>query len=938
MFFSLLCAFKKKLLMKKLLVLLFLATHVVILHAQKLNIDGKVSNSDQKPVENATVYLLKEKDSSIINYTSTNNFGKFSLKTDEINEPTILKVDAEKLNSYSKKFDKISQSVSLGDIELDKNSVVDIDEVKITASPVKIKKDTIEFNASAIKVRPDSKIEELLKQIPGVEIDNDGKITVNGKEVDQIMINGKPFFDKDGKIALQNLPADIIKNIQFTTTKTKEEELNGKKAKSNNATINFNIDEKKNKGLISRLTLGYGSDKRYEGSGLISYFKNDTKVSLLASSNNINSQGFSNDEVFDSMGHGRNSWLMQGGSVRTSGSTTYYMPGGNAKGIQRSTTIGLNYSDKLGKNADLESLSLMHTDNNLETRSTVSRTTLLPDSTLKTDSESNGENESKQYNFDTSARIKLDSLTSVYISPSFSRTEGLNFNNVKSKTFGDNSLLNESDSYTSSKSESNSFSPNIYLSKRFKKKGRVVYANMSTTISESKNDNLNRSNTIFYPKPDSVSIDSRNQLARIKNQSNHYRFGVGYTEPLSDSITVSLNVNYSSANNRDIRNVNDFDDHTGQYSDYNMLLSNSMNQRINQISPDLTFEINKKKLSTWGSVGLDISDMKVRSIFNGQQYNLEKNFALPKYSLSVQYQFSQSKSLSIYNSADYTIPSAEQLTPYEDYSNPLIVYRGNPDLKNTWSNRTYLYFNTSNLVKNISYYLNIGLTYANNDIINYSYYDESGKQFVTYENVSGNKNFNFGGSFSKTFKWKNNKLTINPRFNMNFGYSRGFINGQEFSSNNYNINPGFNLTYEIKDKVTIRPSYRLGYNFSNYTNYSVDKVQTSNQSLKLELTNYLFKSRLVFGNDFEYNTNSNIAPGFKKDFYFWNTSLGYAFFDKQLTAKVKVYDVLNQNQSVRRTISSAYFEDREDLILKRYIMFSLTMKLNKFAGKKMSGK
>uniref|UniRef100_UPI0028E8DEA3 outer membrane beta-barrel protein n=1 Tax=Chryseobacterium indoltheticum TaxID=254 RepID=UPI0028E8DEA3 len=110
--------------------------------------------------------------------------------------------------------------------------------------------------------------------------------------------------------------------------------------------------------------------------------------------------------------------------------------------------------------------------------------------------------------------------------------------------------------------------------------------------------------------------------------------------------------------------------------------------------------------------------------------------------------------------------------------------------------------------------------------------------------------------------------------------------------------------------------------------------KTSNQILKMELTNYVFKSKLVFGNDLEYNTTSNIAPGFKRDFYFWNTSLGYSFFNKQLTAKVKVYDVLNQNQSVRRTITNTYFEDREDLILKRYVMFSLTMKLNKFAGKK----
>lgn len=920
--------------MKKVLSMLMLACTVFLLHAQNLHIDGKVSDPDKKPIENATVYLLKEKDSSIINYTATNKEGKFSLKTDSQNEPSLLKIDAEKLQSYSKKFDKLSQSLSLGDIDLEKGNVTNIDEVKISVSPVKIKKDTIEFNASSIKVRPDSKIEELLKQIPGVEISNDGKITVNGKEVDQIMINGKPFFDKDGKIALQNLPADIIKNIQFTTTKTKEEELSGKTAKSNNTTINFNIDEKKNKGLISRLTLGYGSDQRYEGSGLVSYFKKDTKISLLASSNNINSQGFSSDEVFDSMGNGRNSWMMQGGSVSTVGNTTYYTQGGGGgKGIQRSTTIGFNYSDKFGKDADLDTFSLMHSDSDMETRSKVSRTTLLPEFTLKTNSETNGESENKQYSFDTSAKIRLDSLTSVYISPRFTRSKSFSFNNSKSNTFRDNALLNESDSYTSTDSENNSFNPSIYFSKKFRKKGRSVNAQMSGTISEGKRDNLNRSETVFYQSSD--PNDNRNQLAKNKSQNNTYNFTAGYTEPVSDSASVSFEMNYSSNTSSDLRDVNDFDAATGQYSEYNTALSNSMRQKINKITPEISFQLNKKKLNMWASLDLDISDMKVNSVFNGQNYGLQKSFALPGYNMNIQYQLSENKRLSLFNYADFNIPGAEQLTPYEDTSNPLITYTGNPDLKNTWTNNTYLYFNNYNMVKNMSYYFNIGFTYRDNDVVNYSKYDSSGKQLVTYDNISGNKNFNAGGGFSKSFKWKDNKVTISPRFNMQYNYNKGYINGQLYTSDSYSLNPGINLTYELKDKFTIKPSYRLGYNFSKYTNYSIDDVNTASQALKLELTNYLFKSRLIFGNDFEYNTNSNIAPGFKRDFYFWNTSLGYSFFNKQFTAKMKIYDVLNQNQSVRRTISNAYFEDREDLILKRYIMFSVSMKLNKFAGKKM---
>jgi len=920
--------------MKKTLLLLTLMFTVIILHAQKLHIDGKISDSEKKAIENATVYLLKEKDSSIINYTATNREGKFSLKIDDVKEPSILKIDADKLSSYSKKFDKIDQSLSLGDIQLEKQSIVNnIDEVKITASPVKIKKDTIEFSAAAIKVRPDSKIEELLKQIPGVEINNDGKITVNGKEVDQIMINGKPFFDKDGKIALQNLPADIIKNIQFTTTKTKEEELSGTTAKSQNTTINFNIDEKKNKGLLTRLTVGYGSDKRYEASGLASYFKGDTKVSILASSNNINSQGFSRDEVFDSMGNGRNAWMMQGGSVSTVGNVTYYNQGGGTRGIQRSTTIGLNYSDKMGKNADLDSFSLMHSDSNTETRSKVSRSTLLPNYTLQTNSESNGENESKQYSFDTSVKIKLDSMTSVYLSPRFTKNSSFSFNNLQSSTLKNGSLLNESNSYSSNDSENNSFNPYIYFSRKFKKKGRVLSANMNSSISESKRDNLSQSQNTFYDE-NGITKDNRDQLAKNKNQNSSFNFSAGYTEPISDSSSVNFKIKYEARSARDVRNVNDFDNATGDYTKFNLLLSNNMKQRINQISPELSYQINKNKLNFWASVNLDISDMKVYSIYNGQQYDLQKNFVLPEYNLNLYYQLGEGKTLSIYNYSNFNIPTAEQLTPYKDESNPLITYQGNPNLKNTWINNLYLYFNNYNKVKNLSYYFNIGFTYRNNDIINFSTYDNAGKQVVTYNNVSGNKSINAGGGFSKNLKWKNNKLTINPTFNMNYNYNNGFVDGQSFTSSSYNLNPGLNLVYEIKDKMTIKPSYRLGYSFSNYTNYNLKSVNTANQSLKLELTNYLLKGNFVFGNDFEYNTNSNIAPGFKKDFYFWNTSLGYSFYKKQFTAKVKIYDVLNQNQSVKRTITDSYFEDREDLILKRYVMFSISMKLNKFAGKK----
>lgn len=907
----------------------------VVTIAQQLSLQGKVQDAAGKPLEGATVYLLNQKDSTVVTYTSTSAAGSFALKFSPLNEGALFKIEADRYFSFSKKYDKLDRTEDLGTIRLDRDSLFNIQEVKISAAPVKIKKDTVEFNASAIKVRPDSKIEELLKQIPGVEISNEGEITVNGKKADQILINGKPFFDKDGKIALKNLPADIIKNIQITTTKTKEEEVTGKAAKSNNATINFNIDEKKNKGFISRLTVGYGTDKRYEGSALASYFKGDTKLSLLAASNNINSQGFSNDEVFDSMGHGRNSWLFRGGSVTNEGGMTYYRMEGGQPGILRSTTVGANYSDKFTNKVDLQGLNAMYIDNRLETRSRVSRTTLLPDYTLKTDSENAGQNDRRQAAADLAVRVRPDTLTNIYYNANFNRQLQLSDSRSASRTYRDGTLLNTFNGLTIRDNENDAFSSNLYFSRKLQKKGRSVNLSTSNEITQDNSKNTNIFETNFLQG--AVGSDNRNLWYRNRTNYATNRFGLGYNEPISDSVNVSVGFAYNTQQNNNLRDVQGFNKATSRYDLFNERLSFDMNHRIQTLAPSLGLNIEKKKVQLWSEVELNFIGLDVRSQFSGQDFRFDKKFIAPSLSAGLQYKITENLGLDFYNNLNYRVPTALQLTPYRDEINPLNIIQGNPDLDKSMRFGSYLYMNSYNMAKNRNYYLNMSFQLVNDDIVSATSYDAAGRQFTTYRNVDGNINVNGGGGYTKSWKWKDSKFTLNPGINVNFYRQNGFINDQMFTSRSLGLSPSLNLTYEIKDKITVKPSYRLDYNFSKYTNYTIDDAEMSFNRLKLELTNYFLKGNLVIGNDFEYNTNSNIAPGFKKDFYFWNTSLGYSFYKKQFTAKVKVYDVLNQNQSVKRVITGNYIEDRDDLILKRYVMFSLTMKLNKFAGKKAAG-
>ncbi|MEI7509525.1 MAG: carboxypeptidase-like regulatory domain-containing protein [Flavobacterium sp.] len=226
-----------------------------------LSLKGKIIDENTKmPIETATIYVTSVKDSTVLEYTITDKIGKFDLKIKKINTPVFLKISYTGYQDYKIELKKIDNSQDFSIISL-KPTIKNLDEIviKSEAPPIRIKKDTLEFNASSFKVRPDANVETLLKQLPGVEIDSEGKITVNGKEVNQILVNGKPFFDKDGKVALQNLPSDLIKKVQVTDTKTKKEEKTGAASSSNNASINLTIDENKNKGFFGKVMAGSGS-------------------------------------------------------------------------------------------------------------------------------------------------------------------------------------------------------------------------------------------------------------------------------------------------------------------------------------------------------------------------------------------------------------------------------------------------------------------------------------------------------------------------------------------------------------------------------------------------------------------------------------------------------------------------------------------------------
>ena len=897
--------------------------------SQNIAIKGKILGSKtQVPLEAATVYLSTVSDSVVVDYTITDKYGAFVMNTRKISKPVFLKVSYIGYRSYKQELKSLVENKDLGTIRIEENqNIVGEVTIKTEAPPIRIKKDTLEFNASSFKVRPDSNVETLLKQLPGVEIDADGKITVNGKEVNQVLVNGKPFFDKDGKIALQSLPSEIINKVQITDIKSKKEELTKSAASSNNASINLTIDEDKNKGLFGKFMGGYGTDNRYESSALVNYFKNKRKVSILASSNNINSTGFSMDEIFDNMGGGRNvSYSFNSDGSYGIGSLKF----GGGKGIIRSNMIGANYADQWFKDFD-SNISYFYSSSNASNQNRTKLVNLLPTGILTTQSNAKTNNENLGNNVGVTIDYKIDSTSTLSVVPKFVTSNLKNTGkSYQSTSDADNQLLNDNASQDSQTNDAYSFSNTINYNKAFKRKGKYVNLMFENIDNKADEKDENQSVTHFYQNgnPD----DIRNQRSTLRNIKDSYASEIEYAQPITDSLSVKLGAYGRWEKTSEDKKTYDFDAASQTYSNFNAPLSNDYYSTIQLVTPKSGFSIQKKKYNFDLSAGTTITGMENYDFYLGQPILQNKTYIFPYITAYGRYRFAKSKSMWVNYENISGFPTALQLLPVENLADPLNTYIGNPNLKMNDGHSFNLGFNNYDYATRSGYNIHCGSELYNTQIVSTTTFDANGKRTTTYDNVSGTYTNWVGFNINKSIKRGANTFRIMGGINSEIARAKGFTNGNLYIANSVEISPRLNFEYEYGELLTINPSYNMTYNQTDYTNYVVKAASNVVHKIGLQTTNYWPKN-WVFGNDFNYTYNSNIADGFKKDFYLWNSSLAYNFYNKKFTAKVKVYDLLNQNQSATRTITPTTIRDEENTVLKRYMMFSLTYKIEKFAGK-----
>jgi hypothetical protein len=453
---------------------------------------------------------------------------------------------------------------------------------------------------------------------------------------------------------------------------------------------------------------------------------------------------------------------------------------------------------------------------------------------------------------------------------------------------------------------------------------------MTNENNKSNDENKIQSNTVFYQGTD--PDDTRNQLGITNNITDNYRSEFEYSEPITDSLQIKIGTNVLL--DKTIKKLNTFDYNaiSDDYSNENDLLTMRTSSFTKTVTPRTGIEWNKSKFRINMNLGTNVIKFDNNSDYLDTKTSLSKDYLLPYVSASFNYRFTKTKSIWLSYNYDYDMPSASQILPIEDLSNPLNTVIGNENIDLNKYHNIYFNYGNYDYATRSGYGVYSGGNFYDSQVVSSTTYDADRKRTTTYENVSGTSNYWFGFYLNKTIKKESNTYKFGVNINNNGNSSKGFTDGEMFSAKTFTMSPKVNFTYEYGELFTINPSYNYSFSKTDFTNYVVSSASNFTHKFNVQVTNYWPKN-WIFGNDFGYTYNSNIADGFKKDFYLWNTSLSYSFFQKKLMAKVKVYDMLNQNLSATRTISPTSIRDEENNVLKRYVMFSLTYKLEKFGAK-----
>lgn len=906
--------------------------------AQTLTVRGKVTDTlNSTNLPNASVMLMHSKDSIMECFTRAKPDGTFELHP-KTKDKYIVMITFPSFADYLDEVNLEEKDVAeLGSIVmLSRENLLSEFVLHANKGAIRIKGDTIEYVADSFKTKDGANVEDLLKKLPGLQVNKNGEITAQGEKVEKILVDGEEFFSDDPKVITKNLQANAIDRVQVFDKKSEQAEFTGIDDGEKIKTINLELKEDRKTGVFGKLEAGGGPGSTgrggmFENQAMINQFKGKRQLSAFGIMSNTGTIGLGWED--------RNKYSGSGNSnveVNEDGGITQYWNGDddefggwdgkyNGRGLPKVWTGGFHYADRWQKDTNHINTNYRYAKQNNEQNGSTITQLVLPGGGLNKYETNNSFSTAQRHAVDGMYERKLDSLSSIklYVDGGYSSTQtrsDYEAMNVSAQNPLDTISKTTRDNY----SDVNSIKQNAELTyrKKFMKKGRSLLVNFTENLRQSESEDSTVSTITSF-----TDVIPQNQ--RRQNTSNSFVLAgkVNYTEPLSKTLFIEANYALNVNNSEIIRTT----------------YSNLTNTNIDSLSTNYAYDI----LTNTGGANLRYVGKKITASGGGSVANANfkqtdrRTDTLPKYNMeysrvnffpraSFNYKLGQQSSFRLSYNGATSQPTIDQVQPVRNNVDPLNIAKGNPNLKQQFSHNFNGGFNDYKVLTGRWIWANANFNTIRNDITMVDNIDANGVRTYSYENINGNyAGYAYVGVGKQIQKWD---LQVGASLNGNIAHNNTFVNGIKNVSDNRGYTFGLTFNYDKDEKFSISYQPSATFNDNKATiSTNTSSYWSSNQNLEAEVQLPL-KFEVGFDANWMIRQKTEIFTG-NNNVFLLNAYISKKFLKNgQLELKAYAYDILNQNIGFQRTAFGNTITQSNYNTITRYGMLSLIWNFTKMGA------
>lgn len=905
------------------------------LYAQKITVKGKLVDATDTPLPMATLLFLNPKDSTLVNFGATNKEGLFEVKNLNRAEYLFKVTYISQETLWLKISPKADETIiDLGTQKMEPASTL-LGEVQIKGerAPVTIKKDTIQFNAGSFKTQPNAVVEDLIKKLPGMEVDNDGTIRAQGEQVQRVTVDGKEFFGRDPKLATRNLPADAVEKVQVFDRKSDQAQFTGIDDGQREKTINLELKEEKRNGMFGNAMAGYGSNDRFTGRLSLNRFSKGQQLSVVGTANNINDQGFSIDDYMTFTG-GANALAGGGGGTRTitfggggGGTGGMQLGGGQTNGIMQTYGGGLNFNKDFTKKTKLSAnYFINYLDHDIKQnteRSYFEGPTIPGIEPIGFYNENNKQNSTNlNHRLNLVLDHEIDSANSIKWTNglTLSKTTMVQDSRIETLSFEEDPLR-INDRISRSDGTSLSYNSELLYRHRFNKKGRTFSSTLNFSAQDSDRDG--KLNGLFQEPGEADS--TYNQRSTQATGNFTYGAALSFTEPLGGRKYLEANYSVRLTQNDVDRAV--FDIEEGGFETGNEMLSSKYNSDYLYQRAGLNLKINRDNSSL--TIGGGFQHTRLTGDIlrpTTQQAEIDRTFANFLPALHYNYDFDNNMRFRADYETSMQAPTIQQLQPTIDNANLPNIYVGNPNLKPSYQHSMRLNFSKFDPVTFISFFAFLTGTYTTDAITNSQALNTQGG-FTTIP-VNVDNNINLSGNLNASLPLSKLMSRFNVGVTARQQQSISVSNEQQFDVSQLTLGGNLRYTFTFKEIFDLSLSTNLSRQNTSYETGQADQAYFNKTYTAETNVNFLKKFRLT-GN-MNYMQYENQANNSTISIPMLNAALSmYVLKANAGEIKFGINNMLDKQLGVSQSATNLYFERQTMNSLGRYYMVSFTYAINR---------